>query len=680
MPKFFQNIFRKTKKLIVEKYDKFRYTNINGMTYMSQKEKKKGLVSLMAIITFKKGQLICQAKEPLKELYVIGEGTVEVTFPGGRLTLSKGDVIGIQDIKSGTHSCTYTAAEDTSLLPYTFTSLPQLLTLFQSKPNIMHLFFTSSARFSNSLLKCCANRSRYETGEASVSEEPAVMDEDDEKIRSEAEELEQEALKKESPAQAPKEEPVPPAPDIAIPSVADNAEIPPQLANALSEILAYGNCEEELSKRFRQEVASYKAMPDRDSTQDADRALRNTLTGDFYKIYKQVFETSLEKPDMPAPVKLFLTFGFVDAELAGAANSVWLLSIADSYQGSSAHGIYTMYEWLLAIYHGKKEPSRNEFDLDYPAYLREQKTSGNITAQQEKELLCSNIDKVRFELENVFPIANKMTFGRISTFCPILSAHNLLKPLPDTIVTPNRVNRTMQSILEVDFSAFYRETGYSDEKRGIIREYIDVEVRPDIILMPNAGIRGAMWQEIEGKRRTTPARMMISVIALENITRLLTHMTGEFRWEMCKRIQGAHWNNIAERSLTSEYTDYAQFYRRNHDLSPEAKEKIKLNLQKAKNSIKEMFVMDYMAWIAYEGKGSPRLNKLARTILFTYCPLPLAAREALKQHPLYKDLIARYQLTLNQKQHHLEMLCTKIEKTGCPIPEEIERQKEFLKR
>lgn len=624
----------------------------------------------MAIITFQKGQLICRAGEPLKELYVVGEGTVQVAFPGGKLTLSKGDVIGIHDIKTGIHSCTYTAAEDSSLLPYAFTGLPQLLALFQSKPNVMHLFFTSSARFSSALLNHYAKQSKENADASDISEEPKVIDEDDRKIQSETDELEMEAMQK---------QPQPPAPDIAIPDMADSEDIPPQLANALSEILSYGNCEEELAQRFQKDIATYKAMPDKDSTQDVDRAMRNTLTADFYKVYKSVFEASLEREDMPASVRLFLTFGFVDASLAGAANSVWLLSVADSYQGAPERCIYTLYEWLLAVYQGRKEPSRNEFDLDYPAYLREQKNSGNITAQQEKELLDSNIDKVRFELDNVFPIANKMTFGRISTFCPILSSHNLLKPLPDTIVTPGRIDRTMRSILDVDFSAFYRETGYADEKRGIMREYLDVEILPDIILMPNAGIRGAMWQEIEGKRRTTPARMMISVIALENISKLLTHMTGEFRWEMCKRIQGAHWNNIAEPSLTSEYTDYAQFYRRNHDLSPEAKEKIKLSLQKAKNSIKEMFVMDYMMWIAFEGKGAPRLNKLARAILFTYCPFAVSARNTLRQHPLYKDLIERYQLTLNQKQHHLDMLCTKIEKTGADIPEEIQRQREFLK-
>ena len=62
---------------------------------------------------------------------------------------------------------------------------------------------------------------------------------------------------------------------------------------------------------------------------------------------------------------------------------------------------------------------------------------------------------------------------------------------------------------------------------------------------------------------------------------------------MCKRIQGSRWNDISDSSLTSEYFDYIQFYRKNHDLSADAKERIKNRLQKAKNSYKEMYDNDY---------------------------------------------------------------------------------------
>ncbi len=668
----------------------------------------------MAITKIENGQFVCQAGDALTELYVIGEGNVRAVFPGGGLMLRKGDIIGIQDIKSGVHSCTYIAATDAALVPYPYNGLEQLLALFQSKPNVMHLFFTSSARFSSSLLKYCAQVDRKEPGEYVLdAKEPTTVYQRAEayqKLAAAGEnpdpEKNQSGENTQSPDDGiPYDRVIPPAKEdpVARKSAADKAseearlragekeaaekaaavmgtsEIPPELEHALSVILSFSECDEALAQRFSEEVAAYKAMPDKDGTDDADRRFRLSLTNDFYKLYRKVFEMSINETNLPAPVRLFLNFGFVDAELAGIGNSAYLLSILDTFGGDVENGVYTFYEWLMAIYRGKKEPSRNEFDMDYPAYLRDQKKNGKINEQQEKQLADSLVDKVRFELENVFPVVNKMTFGRISTFCPLLSAHNLLKPLHASLVTPAQIIKELNAIRELDFSAFYRESTYNNEEYGIVREYIQVEILPDFILMPNAGIRGAMWQEIEGKRRMTPSRMMLSVIGLENLSQLLTRMIGEFRWEMCKRVQGARWNDVSEPSLTSQYTDYIQFYKKNRELSPDAKEKLRLSLQRAKNSVKEMFVRDYMLWISYEGNGSPRLNKVARPILFTYCPFSSPIRQNLVQHPLYMEMVSRYKLLLTQKLHHMDMLKNKLEKNFGTVPDEILAQIEFLK-
>ena len=141
-----------------------------------------------------------------------------------------------------------------------------------------------------------------------------------------------------------------------------------------------------------------------------------------------------------------------------------------------------------------------------------------------------------------------------------------------------------------------------------------------------------MWQEIEGKKRTTPARMMCSIFHMEELTQSLIHLTGEFRWEMCKRVQGGRWNDVSEPSLTSEYCDYIQFYRRNKELSAEAKEKIKNQLGRVRNSFKEMFVTDYIMWMRYESGGSPRLNKVSRNILFSYCPFSSFRKKSYSFH------------------------------------------------
>ena len=211
------------------------------------------------------------------------------------------------------------------------------------------------------------------------------------------------------------------------------------------------------------------------------------------------------------------------------------------------------------------------------------------------------------------------------------------------------------------------------------KEIIHLEYLPDIILMPNVGIRGVMWQEIEGKKRNSPGRMFFSIFHMEDISTTMVRLTGEFRWEMCKRIQGSRWNDISERSLTSEYFDYVQFYRRNHDLSSEAKEKIRNSLQRARNSFKEMFVRDYIVWILFEGTGSPRLNKVARRILFTYCPFPAALAKTMEQNPTFSEMLARQKVLNGQRLHHLDTLRQKLRNSDIPIPPTLDTEYAYTK-
>ena len=157
----------------------------------------------------------------------------------------------------------------------------------------------------------------------------------------------------------------------------------------------------------------------------------------------------------------------------------------------------------------------------------------------------------------------------------------------------------------------------------------------------------------------------------------MIRLTGEYRWEMCKRIQGIRWNDITDRSLTSEYFDYVQFYKKNNELTAEGKERIKLSLQRAKNSFKEMFIRDYTLWILFEGIGSPRLNKVARKIIFTYCPLPENLCEKYKQNPIYSEIIHQHEIRKKQRLHHLKGVRQKLLSSNAQIPEELNQEDFF---
>lgn len=451
-----------------------------------------------------------------------------------------------------------------------------------------------------------------------------------------------------------------------------------ELSGSMEKILSFAECDSELAGKFRVQVAAYKGMQNKSGSDEASRRLRHELTTLFYKVYTAAFQATIRQQNIPPVVRMFLEFGYVDEELAGIQNAAYMYQLVQNMPTSPQHGVYSMYQWLMAIYRGEKEPGRNEFDMDYTEYLREQKKKGIISPEQEKALLNSNGPKVMYELEHVFPAINKITYGRPSVFCPVFSRHNMLKPIEGALVTAEKIVSILEEIRRLDFGAFYRETLYSDPERNIPGERISVEVLPDVILAPNAGSRGIMWQEIEGKKRTTPARMMCSVFQMEDLQGILMQLTAEFRWEMCKRIQGGRWNDVSEPSLTSEYCDYVQFYRKNKDLSADAKEKVKTQLTKCRNNYKDMFISDYIMWLRFESTGAPRLNKVSRKILFTYCPFSREVRTKLAVNPLYKDYMDKYTIKQGQKLTHVNNVCARITKTGKDIPEEIENHRRFL--
>ena len=452
------------------------------------------------------------------------------------------------------------------------------------------------------------------------------------------------------------------------------------LSDSLNTILDYSDCPDEICNKFARYVHEYMKLTDRNSAEDTAFRLRKELTEIFYTIYQHVFIKSLNDPKCSTIIKMFLNFGYVDANLAGHENADYLYSIVDSLKGDPDMGVYTVSEWLTAIYKGKKEPSRNDFDEDYTVYVREMKVSGKINATEEARLLSDLEGKLRFEIESVFPIVNKITFGRITTFCPLFSDHNVQRGLEASLVTPALINETFSDILSIDFSAYSRETMYSNPEHGVAKEYVHVEILPDVILMPNVGTRGVMWQEIEGRVRTTPSRMFMPLFLLDDLKTLLIRLTGEFRWEMCKRIHGPRWSDLSDLSLTSEFFDYLQFYRSNRELSTDVKASIKTELSRAKNTFKSVFVSNYVDWLLYEAKGSPRLNKYVRRILLDYCPFTAGIREKLTMNPQYAELLKRYNTKQGQITHRLSNVIHKIEQAGKKVPQELFGELEYAKR
>lgn len=448
--------------------------------------------------------------------------------------------------------------------------------------------------------------------------------------------------------------------------------------DCLAHILSYAGYQESEIEDIRSGIRKYQDLPDLFSTDDVTYKLRKKLTQIFYDAYYKVFIHAMKDEEEITPIlEMFLNFGFMDVQLAGEENANVLYDLTEHLELCNSSHVYTIFEWLKSIYRGKNEPSKNEFDLDYNGYLNELKKNGKITAEQVKEFAGKNDLKVKFEIQNMFTSGNRATYGKLSTFCPILCEHDLINSIDKMLVTAQRIEAALDKIRKTDFSVFYRETMFSDPEHGINREMIMKEVMPDIILMPNAGTRSMMWQETAGVKRDTSARFMFPIFTAVDIDDMMVETVGRFRWEICRRIQGVHWNDIRDKSLTAEYCDYIQFYRKNHELSADAKEKIKSALLRGRNNYREVFVKDYQNWIKYESRGSFRLNKVAREILVNYCPFSKAIREELKVNPMYQNALTRYDIQTAKKVQRIQGVYDKYQKAGGKLNTELVENLEF---
>lgn len=447
----------------------------------------------------------------------------------------------------------------------------------------------------------------------------------------------------------------------------------------MSQILEYANIETIEKNQFCDQILKYKSLTDVFSTEDDVRSLRKEITKEFYHIYKEVVKKALKEEELIPAISLFLYFGYMDLELAGEEAFVRLLDIIEDMEEHSVPYVYNLFEWLKSIYHGENEPSYSELDETYEKKIREELKKGKITDKEADVLKKDAWAKVEFELDHMFQSTNKVTYGKIITFFPILCEHDLNVAIDKMLVTGNKIKQILESLRKVDYSLFYREVLVNEQQRGEFREFINVEVIPNIILMPNAGSRGIMWQPTGDIRNNSPARFMLPILTMEDVNDMLIGICARYRWEICKKIQGSRWNDITEPSLTSEYSDYIQYYKKNFDLSQEAKDRIHSLLIKGKNNYREVFVSDYFSWVKYEAKGSFRMNKVARKTLFHYCPFSVEVRKSLNENPMFRELFDKYEIFRMKKLKKAELVYERYQKNGGIITEELKKNMEFLK-
>ena len=451
----------------------------------------------------------------------------------------------------------------------------------------------------------------------------------------------------------------------------DETKVMSELQDSMRKIIEYAQLGPDESAQLKKYIAMFKNLADKYDSSDEARTIRRGISKLFYPLYQTVFLRAYKEKNTDKVIDLFLRYGLLDETLLTKKQLLELYYLDTQVDESIPCKVYNIRDWLVEIYEGRKEPSKSEFDLDYTESIREMKKSVRMSAEEERALLNDSDKKLNYEIINMFQCNNRLVNGQVYSFIPVLHQDMFVKSLRTTFVTAAKVNYVINQLREIDYSVFYRESLYYDKEKNIEKEYIQKEVFPDIILLPTAGINGVMWQEITGKKRDSSGRFLLPCFAEVELEDMLIKVFGKFHWELCRSIQGTAWNNIKYKSLTSEYVDYIQFYKKNRELSPETKERIKLQIQKGKSNSREIFVIDYVNWIKNESKGAIRLNKYVREMLAMYCPFKKPIRERLMNQPLFAEAMNRFNKENHKKVHEIDLRYKALEKEGIELTQEL---------
>lgn len=453
-----------------------------------------------------------------------------------------------------------------------------------------------------------------------------------------------------------------------------------ELDDAMNQILAEAELDADKEQEFRDLISRFENMPDKSSTSDEDRSLRRGIMKIFYDVYEKVFIHDYEREgETPLVIDMFLRYGYLSETLLSEELREELLSFERGVPNQGECQVYDMKEWLTAIIRGEKEPSKNDFDQDYQEHLREQKKTGAISADEMEDLSQDTKAKMHYEIQNMFRSNQRLLSGQTAIFVPFLYTEGCMSSLARSYLSKDKVTACIRKLCQIDYSVFYREMLYTEGDWSDKKEHVMEEVFPDVIVMPGCGSKGLMWQELSSRKRNSKGRFLMPIFFEGELDAVMITLFGRFRWELCRTMQGGAWNNVQIKSLTSEYSDFIQFYKKNRELSDTRKEKLKLQIQKSRNNTREVFVLDYLNWIRHESKGGMLLSKPVREIMATYCPFSKEIRESIADQPLFKDAMARYQRENGKKQKEYDLKFRVWQKDDIEIPEAILNTRRYYK-
>jgi len=412
------------------------------------------------------------------------------------------------------------------------------------------------------------------------------------------------------------------------------------IRDSVNKILQYSGLEAEKQKEFKDLLAKFKTFENPMEPEDSLKKIKRTLTALYWTVYEKAIIKSLaSKEPIPRLIEVFLLTGFMDETLLLPEQINYIF--ANVKRSKSRYPVYDAIGWLELIYQGKTPTSISELGVTFFEILKQDNRDAGWKRESDLPASFNTPEaRVKFEITNMLAPTVKLTSGTIVNHFPILTKFHFTQSIDRTYVSPQKIEAEIDHLLSIDFSAYHREILYTNEEIGISKEFIQVQVIPHMILVPSIGPNFQFWQEREGNNRTSRGRLLCPIFAIDDLYDMILHASAAYRWELTKTLLGPDWNNITSSSLTADYTDYVQFYKKNRELSPDIKEKLSSEFKRFRDD-RARFINDYVTWIKYESEGTQRLNKVIRKIMAKHIPFTKTIRENLLKLPSFQDIIQK---------------------------------------
>jgi len=364
----------------------------------------------------------------------------------------------------------------------------------------------------------------------------------------------------------------------------------------------------------------------------------------YWRLYPRLWQ-AIRENDIPE-IRAFLRYG-IASPAPVRLPEVFKLDVKP--QGP----VMYIDQWLNRIYRGESLPSFDELGQSIDTFLKNNKLIRY--REDENDPL---MDNVFFEIEQMLSRAARAFSGGRGESVTLRRTPAEIESLAVQLLTPGKLAHALVQLLQIDFSAFYRDVRVVIEERS---EFLPRDVLPFIILVPAAGDRAISWQEFEGRAKDTPGRLVFPHLAEGLHFDLVIDCIARFRWNLAKSVAGINWMNPGEGGLSGKYYEYVTYYRKNPELTDDQKKKLGEIFSGATLDA-DRFAIEYASWIKFEAQGVQKLNRVARRIFTEHAPFALDIRKRLVKLPAYQETIRKDSNKRLKKRQELERRIYKLER------------------